>query len=149
MHRNYIPQVLIKEIKHKLQNELHRSAEPIDLVAAEALLATVTETPGDYSEEFVKELKTFYAELKDFFNAESLTEQLEGLRPFIDEDTQAIIDHFLWKKDSLEKASGANIIKTFLDTMHALTNLLATIVKALDSGIRNEDSNESVTLRQK
>ncbi|XP_073396274.1 phosphoglucan, water dikinase, chloroplastic [Physcomitrium patens] len=112
-------------------------------LAAEALLATVTETPGDYSEEFVKELKTFYAELKDFFNAESLTEQLEGLRPFIDEDTQAIIDHFLWKKDSLEKASGANIIKTFLDTMHALTNLLATIVKALDSGIRNEDSNES------
>lgn len=97
----------------------------------------------------MKELKTFYAELKDFFNAESLTEQLEGLRPFIDEDTQAIIDHFLWKKDSLEKASGANIIKTFLDTMHALTNLLATIVKALDSGIRNEDSNESVTLRQK
>jgi phosphoglucan,water dikinase len=151
-HRNDIPQDLKQEIKHTLQNKLHRSAGPEDLVAAEGLLTRVTETPGEYSEAFVKEFKTFYSELKDFFNAGSLTEQLEGLRPSIDKDTQAILEHFLWSKDRLEtldKAGGANIIEPLLDTIYALTNLRRVLAKGLESGLRNDASDESIAMRQK
>lgn len=95
----------------------------------------VIEMLGDYSEEFVKEFKIFYVEFKDFFNVESLMEQLEGLCLFIDEDIQVIIDYFFWKKDSLEKVSGVNIIKMFLDMMYVLINLFVIIVKVFDSGI--------------
>lgn len=37
-------QELKQEIKHTLQNKLHRNAGPEDLVAAEAMLARVTGT---------------------------------------------------------------------------------------------------------
>lgn len=37
-----VPQELKQEIKHTLQNKLHRNAGPEDLVAAEAMLARVT-----------------------------------------------------------------------------------------------------------
>ncbi|KAG0626216.1 hypothetical protein M758_2G111500 [Ceratodon purpureus] len=151
-HRNDIPQDLKQEIKHTLQNKLHRSAGPEDLVATEALLTRVTKTPGEYSEAFVKEFKTFYSELKDFFNAGSLTEQLEGLGPSIDKDTKAILEHFLWSKDKLEtldKAGGANIIEPLLDTLHALTNLRRILAKGLESGLRNDASDEAIAMRQK
>lgn len=151
-HRNDIPQDLKKEIEHTLQSKLDRSAGPEDLVATEALLSRVNQKPGEYSEVFVEELKFFYTELKDFFNAGSLTEQLEGLRPLIDEDTQAISAHFLSSKDrleTLEKTNVASIIEPLLDTIHALTNLRGTLVKGLDSGLPNDASDESIAMRQK
>lgn len=58
-----------QEIKHTIQNKLHRNAGPEDLVATEAMLARVTKNPGQYSGAFVEQLQIFYAELKDFFNA--------------------------------------------------------------------------------
>lgn len=151
-HRNDIPQDLKQEIKHTLQNKLHRSAGPEDLVATEAVLTRVTKTLGEYSEAFVKEFKTFYSELKDFFNAGSLTEQLKGLRPSIDKDTLAILEHFLWSKqrlETLDKAGGANIIEPLLDTLHALTNLRRVLAKGLESGLRNDASDEAIAMRQK
>lgn len=151
-HRNDIPQDLKQEIKHTLQNKLHRSAGPEDLVATEVLLMRVTKTPGEYSEAFVKEFKTFHSELKDFFNAGSLVEQLEALRPSIDKDYYAILDHFLWSKDrleSLDKISGANIVEPLLDTIHALNNLRKILAKGLESGLRNDASNGSIANRQK
>jgi phosphoglucan,water dikinase len=33
------------------------------------MLTRVTRNPGEYSEAFVEQLKIFYSELKDFFNA--------------------------------------------------------------------------------
>lgn len=45
-HRSDIPQDLKREIKHTLQNKLHRNAGPEDLVATEAMLARVTAKPG-------------------------------------------------------------------------------------------------------
>ena len=44
--RNDIPQALKQEIKHTLQNKLHRNAGPEDLHATEAMLARITATPG-------------------------------------------------------------------------------------------------------
>eukprot|EP00887_Chlorella_sp_A99_P004965 scaffold4.g4965.t1 len=45
-HRNDIPKELKAEIKHTIQNKLHRNAGPEDLVATEAMLARITATPG-------------------------------------------------------------------------------------------------------
>ena len=58
-----------QEIKHTIQNKLHRNAGPEDLVATEAMLARITRNPGEYSEAFVEQFKIFHHELKDFFNA--------------------------------------------------------------------------------
>ena len=150
-HCNDIPQDLKQEIKDKLQNKLHRSAGPEDLVATEALLARVIKTSGEYNEAFIKEFKT-YLELKDFFNAGSLIEHLEGLRPSIDKDTQATLEHFLWSKDKLEtldKTGGADISEPLLDTIHALSNLRRILVKGLESGLRNDAPDESIAMQQK
>ncbi|KAJ6414717.1 hypothetical protein OIU84_003680 [Salix udensis] len=68
-HRGDIPHDLKQEIKHTIQNKLHRSAGPEDLVASEAMLARITKNPGEYSEAFVEQFKIFHHELKDFFNA--------------------------------------------------------------------------------
>lgn len=57
------------QIKHTIQNKLHRNAGPEDLVATEAMLAKITKNPGEYSEAFVEQFKIFHRELKDFFNA--------------------------------------------------------------------------------
>lgn len=58
-----------QEIKHTIQNKLHRNAGPEDLVATEAMLAKITTTPGQYSKAFIEQFRIFYHELKDFFNA--------------------------------------------------------------------------------
>ena len=57
------------QIKHTIQNKLHRNAGPEDLVATEAMLAIITKNPGEFSEPFVEQFKIFHRELKDFFNA--------------------------------------------------------------------------------
>ena len=81
-----LTQELKQEIKHTLQNKLHRNAGPEDLVATQAMLTRITAQPGQYSSAF----KVFAAELRDFFNAGSLTSTLEGLRDaFSSEPTDA------------------------------------------------------------
>jgi len=82
-HRGDIPHDLKQEIKHTLQNKLHRNAGPEDLVAAEAMLARLDAAPaGTYSEPFLCEFRTFSAELREFFGAASLAQLLrDGVRP--------------------------------------------------------------------
>lgn len=86
-HRNDIPKELKREIKHSLQNKLHRCAGPEDLVTATALLEKITAPKADYSPQFVHEYKRFYEELKEFFNARSLEEQLAALTDQSDKQT--------------------------------------------------------------
>lgn len=78
-HRNDIPQELKREIKNTLQNKLHRSAGPEDLATSAALIERITVPGADYSPAFVEEFKKFHEELKEFFNARSLDEQLETI----------------------------------------------------------------------
>ena len=66
-HRNDIPQDLKSEIKHTLQNKLHRCAEPNDLKTCENLIERVR--AGDYNQDFKEQFEIFYKELKEFFNA--------------------------------------------------------------------------------
>ena len=54
-----------------------RGAE--DLVATEKMLAKLTAPGADYPEEFVEEFRIFHRELKDFFNASTVTDRMDKL----------------------------------------------------------------------
>lgn len=75
-HRSDIPSDLKGEIKHDLQNKLHRCAGPEDIKTCERILAKVTAPGASYSQDFVHELKVFHKELLDFFNAVGLEDRL-------------------------------------------------------------------------
>lgn len=79
-HRNDIPKDLKLDIKHNLQNKLHRCAGPEDLITATRILEAITAPGADYSGEFVREFQVFYEELLEFFNAPALTRRLQRLR---------------------------------------------------------------------
>jgi phosphoglucan,water dikinase len=86
-HRSDIPHDIKQEIKHTIQNKLHRNAGPEDLVATEQMLQRITGqgkqrdgNHGNYPDDFVREFRLFHKELKEFFNASSLEERLEKLR---------------------------------------------------------------------
>jgi len=78
-HRNDIPKDLKSEIKHRLQNKLHRSADPGDLKTCEELINRTRQWHG-LSDGFRHEFETFYVELKEFFNAMGLDKLLEMVK---------------------------------------------------------------------
>ncbi|HYT91362.1 MAG TPA: hypothetical protein VEL76_21800, partial [Gemmataceae bacterium] len=78
-HRNDIPQDLKKEIKHRLQNKLHRCAGPEDLRTSEEILRRITAPGASYSPGFVQEFQVFHGELQEFFNATELEARLRTL----------------------------------------------------------------------
>jgi phosphoglucan,water dikinase len=96
-HRNDIPRELKEEIKHTLQNKLHRSAGPEDLAVSQALLEKITAPEAAYPAAFVREFRIFHEELKEFFNARSLTEQLKAIA---EEHNSELIETFLKTKDT-------------------------------------------------
>lgn len=75
-----------KEIKHTIQNKLHRACGPEDLVASAKMLSKLTAEDADYPQAFVDEFRTFYRELKDFFGASGLRDVLDALGPVLDEE---------------------------------------------------------------
>lgn len=77
-HRSDIPHDLKQEIKHTLQNKLHRCAGPEDLKTSEMLLRRVSN--GGYSEQFVEQFRLFHSELQMFFNSASLDDRLSYLQ---------------------------------------------------------------------
>jgi phosphoglucan,water dikinase len=97
-HRNDIPQDLKREIKRSLQNKLHRCAGPEDLATANAILERITAPGADYSAAFVEQFKLFDEELKEFFNARSLDEQLNALLPNVGGREADLIRSFLGQK---------------------------------------------------
>ncbi|XP_048131411.1 phosphoglucan, water dikinase, chloroplastic isoform X2 [Rhodamnia argentea] len=146
-HRNDIPHDLKQEIKHTIQNKLHRNAGPEDLVATEAMLARITKNPGEYSEAFVEQFKIFHHELKDFFNAASLGEQLESIRESLDEQALSTLKLFLECKERLDTSSES--LDLLMQTMQSLTATRELIVKGLESGIRNDAPDAAIATRQK
>lgn len=75
---------MLQEIKHTIQNKLHRNAGPEDLVATERLVERL-EGEGHHPQEFMDQLRIFRAELRDFFNASSFTDMLQAVRPSMDD----------------------------------------------------------------
>ncbi|KAF9669487.1 hypothetical protein SADUNF_Sadunf14G0112600 [Salix dunnii] len=148
-HRGDIPHDLKQEIKHTIQNKLHRNAGPEDLVATEAMLARITKNPGEYSEAFVEQFKIFHHELKDFFNAGSLAEQLVSIRESLDERGCSALTLFLDCKKNLESAEESRTVFQLIKTMQSLNALRDIIVKGLESGIGNDASDAAIAMCQK
>lgn len=74
-HRNDIPPDLKNEIKHRLQNKLHRCAGPEDLLTSEEILRRITAPGANFASAFVREFRIFHEELLEFFNATGLDKQ--------------------------------------------------------------------------
>ncbi|CAO2831421.1 unnamed protein product [Amaranthus hypochondriacus] len=149
-HRNDIPHDFKQEIKHTIQNKLHRNAGPEDLIATEAMLARITEKPGEYSEAFVEQFKIFHQELKDFFNAGSLLEQLDSVKESLDEKALSTLTSFLQQKKSLDDLEGADEeINKLMKTLESLNSLREVLMKGLESGLRNDAPDASIAMRQK
>ena len=53
---------------------------------------------GEYSHDFVQQFRIFTDELRDFFNAGSLQQTLDGVRPSLDSQQEAVLDRFLQLK---------------------------------------------------
>lgn len=145
-HRNDIPHDLKQEIKHTIQNKLHRNAGPEDLVATNAMLKRVTAPGASYSQDFVEQLRIFYRELKDFFNAASLTDQLAALRGSFDDSATSALSTFLEAKERADAGDGTDKL---IGALHALTGLRALLLKGLESGLRNDASDDAIAMRQK
>ena len=88
------------EIKHTIQNKLHRCAGPEDLIATERMLERLTH--GDFPEAFVHEFRVFYRELKEFFNATGLEDRLGGLQHTLGGDAPDAIGAFLGAKHAAD-----------------------------------------------
>ena len=97
-HRNDIPQDLKREIKHTLQNKLHRCAGTEDLATCSALLERITAPGANYPSAFVDQFRIFHEELKEFFNARSLDERLKALLPVVGGSEASLIESFLSEK---------------------------------------------------
>ncbi|KAI8466100.1 MAG: pyruvate phosphate dikinase [Monoraphidium minutum] len=150
-HRGDIPHELKQEIKHTLQNKLHRNAGPEDLVATQAMLARITESPGQYSGAFVEEFRVFTAELRDFFNAGGLTTTLEGLRDVITADPAdaQVLDSFLGAKARLDGMGDSAPLAELMAVSHAATTLRALLLRSLSSGLRNDAPDAALAMRQR
>jgi phosphoglucan,water dikinase len=116
-HRNDIPKELKQEIKHTLQNKLHRCAGPEDLATSSALLERITAPDANYSLGFAEEFKRFHEELKEFFNARSLEEQLEVIAKKGNAQEVLLIRAFLEAKEMAHTPQGQ------LTTFERLTRL--------------------------
>ncbi|KAJ4954682.1 hypothetical protein NE237_011465 [Protea cynaroides] len=148
-HRNDIPHDLKQEIKHTIQNKLHRNAGPEDLIATEVMLARITRNPGEYNDAFVEQFKIFYYELKDFFNAGSLAEQLESIMVSMDGQSLSALTSFLECKKSLDNLSKDAGIDLLMKTLQSLATLRAVLSKGLESGLRNDAPDNAIAMRQK
>lgn len=147
-HRNDIPQDLKREIKHTIQNKLHRNAGPEDLAASESLLRRIMDNRHEYSEDFVNQYQLFMKELRDFFNAGSLEDALLDLGPSLDEDSNRLIEAFILAKRKVDSMSGwdDNMV---MDCMHALTTVRAVLSGGLSAGLRNDAPDNALSMRQK
>ncbi|MCK5341493.1 MAG: hypothetical protein KAJ60_10480, partial [Desulfobulbaceae bacterium] len=115
-HRNDIPQELKKEIKHTLQNKLHRCAGPEDLATSEKILQRITAGHGEYSSDFVEQFKIFHEELLEFFNAGSLEKRLRKMLTLEREGGRAGgkvaqgVERFLAAKEGLENTAEDRLV---------------------------------------
>ncbi|EKX40827.1 hypothetical protein GUITHDRAFT_164559 [Guillardia theta CCMP2712] len=97
-HRSDIPKEMKDDIKHNLQNKLHRCAGPEDLVTAERIMKQAES--GHYSAAFMEQMRIFMVELREFFNAGGLEDRLTEMKGKGEPNAEGIklIDEFLSQK---------------------------------------------------
>ncbi len=131
-HRNDIPKELKREIKHTLQNKLHRCVCPEDLAISAALRERITAPDADYPPAFVEEFKRFHEELKEFFNARSLEEQLEVIAKKGNAQEAVLIRAFLEAKEM------ADTPEEQLTTFERLTRLRSHFEEGIERNTSSE-----------
>ena len=135
-HRSDIPRDLKQEIKHKLQNKLHRNASPDDLIVCEYFIDKIKN--ADYSEAFKQEFYIFYEELKGFFNSNNLDNLLNKFKEISEENlnkTQEIIN-VLNSNDLIKK-------------IEVITNFRENVcIKIIKNEILNDEDKIKKTLLQ-
>lgn len=97
-HRNDVPHDLKNEIKHRLQNKLHRCAGPEDFRTSEEILQRITAPAANYAPEFVRQFEIFHEELGEFFNASALDVRLRNIQPNLDARAAAQFERLLTLK---------------------------------------------------
>lgn len=133
-HRNDISQSLKNEIKTTLQNKLHASCGPEDLITATKLLSRFELAPNDYPSDFLAEFRTFYAvsliiesaifdfqELQAFFNNTNLVDLITDLGRTIPSLEGASAQFLQSKDDTLSSLMAASILRQALTTELELT----------------------------
>ncbi|GLI64789.1 hypothetical protein VaNZ11_008194 [Volvox africanus] len=150
-HRNDIPKDLKDEIKHTLQNKLHRCAGPEDLVATEAMLQRVTAVPGQYSEAFVAEFRTFTEELREFFNASGLVELLTGAGALdaLDDAHASAVRQLISTKQRVEDLGSAARLDDLMALLTSATQARSFYAAGLVAGLRNDVTDEILSMRQR
>eukprot|EP00743_Colponemidia_sp_Colp-15_P006710 GILK01007235.1.p1 GENE.GILK01007235.1~~GILK01007235.1.p1 ORF type:complete len:1115 (-),score=201.45 GILK01007235.1:181-3039(-) len=125
-HRNDIPQDLKNEIKHKLQNKLHRCAGPEDLRTCEDILSRITAPGAHFSGDFVNQFTIFHQELREFFNASSLDDRLNDVRSMadVDQDIKGLIQSFLEHKNN-----HSTRLETRINSLTALRERCVSFIK--------------------
>lgn len=125
-HRNDIPKDLKQEIKHRLQNKLHRCAGPEDFRTSSEILERITAPGADYSRDFVDQFRLFHDELSEFFNASTLDKRLQELLPSLPEEEAAQASAFLRLKLA-QKHSDAGLLQ-LLKQLKALRESLSRLI---------------------
>ena len=172
-HRGDIPSTLKAEIKHTLQNKLHRNAGPEDLVATQTMLARLRAGDPAVPPSFLAEFELFTTELATFFGAADLDDQLAGLAPSLDADCAAVIDRVLATKAALAALDAGPppaattkaatkppssalstdatrvLTNALADAAHAATGARALLTAGLESGMRNDTPDASLAMRQR
>ena len=125
-HRNDIPKDLKQEIKHRLQNKLHRCAGPEDFKTSSEILERITAPGVDYSPDFVEQFRLFHQELSEFFNASTLDKRLQDLLPTLSPGDAAQARAFLRLK-AKRKHSDAGLLQ-LLTQLTALRECLNRLI---------------------
>lgn len=151
-HRGDIPQELKKEIKHTLQNKIHRNAGPEDLVAVQAMWERIEH--ADYSEDFKYQFRLFNEEMRRFFNAAGATERLDALGESLEDDHRAAADEFRDAIRALDDGSAGHdgMVggegEAVLRALRASATCRAHFTRALSTGMRNDAPDDAVAHRQ-
>ena len=135
-HRSDIPHDLKQEIKHKLQNKLHRNASPDDLIVCEYFINKIKDS--NYSEEFKNQFFIFYDELKEFFNSSGLEKILTKFKDISQENSN--------KTENI-----INIIKSndLIKKIELITDFRKSVCyKIIKDEVLNQEENIQKTLLQ-
>ena len=135
-HRSDIPHDLKQEIKHKLQNKLHRNAAPDDLIVCEYFINKIKD--ANYSEEFKNQFFIFYEELKEFFNSSGLEKILTKFKDISKENS-----------DKTEKI--INVLKNndLIKKIELITDFRKNVCyKIIKDEVLNQEENIQKTLLQ-
>ena len=155
-HRSDISEDLKKQIKHTIQNKLHRNAGPEDLVATEAFIKriTVDAHPGECPQAFVDEFMLFYDELKRFFNCSGAIERLDAMYDTFEDETRARVQELKEAMWALDDGSAGhdgltgNEGQAILRALRASIDVRGIFTGGLSTGMRNDAPDEAVSQRQ-